>query len=83
MLYQLDYRHILPRQSQQQTTPTVASPVVTPTGISSDSTTVVNVLTTATDLGLSATGTSDPAVRRASSLFSTKSLADPLTIVDQ
>ena len=76
MPFQLDYHHILPRQSvtptpSQQTqtqTTIVGSTGVTPTGLD-NGTTIINVLPTATDLGLSATATGDSAVRHVSSLF--------------
>lgn len=66
MPYQLDYRHILPRQTPTPTT-TIVLPAGTSTGISG-ATSVVTGSLTLTDLGLS-TATGDPAVRRVSSLF--------------
>lgn len=66
MPHQLDYRHILPRQGPNQTTTTIL-PVVT--SIIGNDTMVVTGSPTITDLGLAATATGDPAVRRVSSLF--------------
>ena len=82
MPFQLDYRHIFPRQSQslspsssqqQQITTTVGSPGVTPTGLD-NGTTVINVSPTATDLGLG-----NSAVRHFILFYlgKTEGLADP------
>lgn len=68
MAYQLDYPLLLPRQTptqtqqQPQTTTTVGSTGVTPIGID-NGTTVMNIPTTISDLGLSAVATGDPSVR--------------------